>query len=128
MSHVLRKFVFAIWEQQRRRSACAPTQSYRCLCYSLPRSYNTSSFYIRNFKPLANLCGCAGRFFESYLVANSEDRFSRDESQVCSFVMSAFMFASGIVVGLFGGSMEAILLGNRCSPGFPHVLFWFIWV
>ena len=28
---------------------------------------------------LASFCGCAGRF-ESYLVANPEDRFSRDEA------------------------------------------------
>ena len=39
---------------------------------------NISSFYIRNFKPLASLCGCVGRF-ESYLVEIPEDRFSRDE-------------------------------------------------
>ena len=35
------------------------------------------SFYIRNFKPLLSFCGCAGRF-ESTLVANPDDRFSRD--------------------------------------------------
>ena len=34
-------------------------------------------FYIRN----ASLCGCAGRY-ESHLVANPEDRFSRDEAQI----------------------------------------------
>ena len=38
--------------------------------FSLPRQYNISSFYIRNFKPYASLCSWAGRF-ESYLVANS---------------------------------------------------------
>ena len=32
-----------------------------------------------SFKPLASRCGCAGRF-ESYLVANPENRFSRDEA------------------------------------------------
>ena len=41
----------------------------------------TSFFYIRNFKPLASLYSCAGRF-ESYLVANPEDRFSRDEAHM----------------------------------------------
>ena len=38
-----------------------------------------SSFYIGNFMPLANTCSWAGRF-ESYLVENPEDRFSRDEA------------------------------------------------
>ena len=41
---------------------------------------NTSSFYIRNFKPLPSFSGCAVRFV-SYLVANLEDRFSGDEAQ-----------------------------------------------
>ena len=59
--------LYAIWKQQRRRSACASTQSDQRLCYSLPRQYNTS-----NFKPLSSFCGCAGRF-ESTLVANPED-------------------------------------------------------
>ena len=40
-----------------------------------------SSFYIRNFKPLASFCGCAGQF-ESSLVENPEDRFSRDVAHV----------------------------------------------
>ena len=40
-----------------------------------------SSFYIRNFKPLASFCGCAG-WFESYLVENPEDRFSHDEAHM----------------------------------------------
>ena len=37
MSHVMRKPVLAIWEQQRRRSACSSVQSDQCLCYSLLR-------------------------------------------------------------------------------------------
>ena len=43
--------------------------------------YNTSSFYIRNSKPLPSFCDCAGRFV-SYLVANPEDRSSRDEAHI----------------------------------------------
>ena len=64
MSHVMRKPVYAICEQQRRRSACASP-------------INSSTWYSRIFKILASLCSSAGRF-ESYLVANPEDRFSRD--------------------------------------------------
>ena len=36
---------------------------------------------IRNFKPLPSFCDCAGRF-ESTLVANPEDRFSRDVAEI----------------------------------------------
>ena len=36
MSHVMRKPVYAICEQQRRRSTCASAQSDQCLCCSLP--------------------------------------------------------------------------------------------
>ena len=64
MSHVMKKPVFAICEQQRRRSACAS-------------AITTSTQYSRIFKTLASFCGSAG-WFESYLVANPEDRFSRD--------------------------------------------------
>ena len=42
---------------------------------------NICSFYMQNLKPLANLCSWVDRF-ESYLVANPEDRFSRDEAQI----------------------------------------------
>ena len=37
LSHVMRKPVYAICEQQRRRSACASAQSDQHLCCSLPR-------------------------------------------------------------------------------------------
>ena len=36
LSHIMRKPVYAICEQQRRRSACASAQSDQCLCCSLP--------------------------------------------------------------------------------------------
>ena len=77
----------------RRRSACTSAQSDQHLCCSLPRSYNTSSFYIRNFKPLPSFCGCAGRF-ESTLVANPEDRFSRDGAQVILTIITIIFIKS----------------------------------
>ena len=49
--------------------------------HCLNSTIDISSFYIRSFKPLANFCGCAGRIV-SYLLANPEDRFSRDEAHV----------------------------------------------
>ena len=36
---------------------------------------------MQNLKPVASFCGWGGQF-ESYLVANPEDRFSRDEAQM----------------------------------------------
>ena len=39
----------------------------------------------QNFKALASLSGCAGRF-ESYLVENPEDRFSHDESHIVMYL------------------------------------------
>ena len=77
----MRKPAYAICEQQRRRLACASAQSDQRLCCSLPGQYNISSFYFYNFKTLASLCSLAGRF-ESYLVKNPEDRFSRDGAHI----------------------------------------------
>ena len=47
------------------------------LCCLLPKYIIPLSFYSQNFKPLPSFCGYAG-WFESYLVANPKDRFSRD--------------------------------------------------
>ena len=80
MRHIMRKPVYAICEQQRRRSACASPQSEQHVRCSLPRQYNTSTCYSWYFKPLASLCSWLGRF-ESYLFANPKDRFSRDETK-----------------------------------------------
>ena len=41
MSHFMRKPVYDICDQQRRRSACASVQSDQRLYGSLPRQYNT---------------------------------------------------------------------------------------
>ena len=68
-----------------------PTQSDQRICCSLPRQYNISCFCIWNLKPLAGLCSWAGRF-ESYLVENPEDRFSRDEAQLIPCDMDEWSF------------------------------------
>ena len=81
MSQVMSSPVSAICEQQRRRSACASAPSDQHLCCSLPRLYNISSFYICNFMPLDSFWSRAGQF-ESYLVANPEDSFSRDVAHI----------------------------------------------
>ena len=53
---------YVICKQQRHRSACTSAQSDQRLCCSLLRKYNISRFYSRNFKTLANFCGCADWF------------------------------------------------------------------
>ena len=83
MSHVVRKPVFAICEQQRRRSACESAQSDQRLCFRCLDSIISKLSKSKNFKPIASLCSWASRF-ESYLVANSKDRFSRDEANADS--------------------------------------------
>ena len=83
MSHVMRKPVYTLCEQQRPRSACASAPSDQHLCCSLLRWYSIFSFYIWNCKPLHSFCGCTGRFV-SYLVANPEDKFSRDLAHIMS--------------------------------------------
>ena len=70
LRHVMRNPVYAIWEQQSRRSSAQADQR---LCCSLPGWY-TSNFYIRNLKPLPSICSWAG-WFESTLVANPVDMF-----------------------------------------------------
>ena len=71
----MRKPVYAIYEQQRRRSACASAQSDQRLSCSLPGEYNTSTWYSQNFKSLASLCSWAGWWFESNLVGTRRQVF-----------------------------------------------------
>ena len=83
ISRIMRKPVYSIYGQRRRRSACASAQSDQHLCCSLIRQShdNTCTCYSHSFKTLASLCSRADRF-ESYLVANPEGRFSRDVAQM----------------------------------------------
>ena len=53
-------------------------RSWSAPLFSLLRKYNPSTFYTRNFKPLAIFCSCTVRFV-SDLVENPEDRFSHNE-------------------------------------------------
>ena len=79
----MRKPVHAICEQEWCRSACLSTQSDQHLSCLLPR-YNISTFYIGNFTTLASFFSGADRF-ESYLVANPKDVFSRDEAHMMHY-------------------------------------------
>ena len=95
----MRKSVYAICEQQRRRSAFTSALSGQHLCCSLLRSYYIYSCYIQCFKSLASFCGCAGRF-ESYQVANPKGRFSRNEAHficICGFSYEVLLVESCLV-------------------------------
>ena len=62
LSYVMRKYVFVIWEQWRRKSACASAQSDQHLYCSLSGKCNYITCFIENFKTLVSLCSWAGRF------------------------------------------------------------------
>ena len=53
---VLRKPVFVVCEQQKRRPACASAQSDQCLCYALIGKYHIETCYERNLNFLVSLC------------------------------------------------------------------------
>ena len=53
---------------------------------------------MQNLKPLASLYGWAG-LIESYLIANTEDRFYRDEAQI-SFVETSYEIISMAILSL----------------------------
>ena len=63
-----------VWEQQRRRPACASTQSDQRPCYSLFGNYHIKACHKRNFNCLASPCSLAG-WFESHFDGNPEDKF-----------------------------------------------------
>ena len=65
--------------------------------------YNPSTFYIRNFKPLAVFSGCTAQFV-SDIARNPEDRFSRDVGQLLfrtnkqiNFLYLLINFLGGII-------------------------------
>ena len=76
LSHVMRKPVYAIWEQQRRRSACASMQSDSAFVVRRLDSIMSLPSICANFMALASFCSWAEQL-ESYLVENRK-RFSRD--------------------------------------------------
>ena len=53
-------------------------RSWSAPLFSLLRKYNPSTFYTRNFKPLAIFCSCTA-WFVSDLVGNPKDWFSHNE-------------------------------------------------
>ena len=70
-----------VCEQHRRRPACASAQSDQRLCYSLFKKYHMLTCYRWNFNFLASLRSW-GDLFETRIVRNPEDRFSRDVAHI----------------------------------------------
>ena len=87
---------YAICEQQRRRSACAPAQSDQRLCCSLSRQNDTSSLYMRNFKILAGLCSWTGQFVSCLVGDSRRHIFSWRGSY--AYIFNAFQLSSRIHV------------------------------
>ena len=113
MSHVTRKLVYAICQQQRRRSVCASAQSDQCFCFCCLDSIITC--YSRNFKTLASLCSWAG-WFESYLIKHPEDRFFHDKAHICFQTSPTSTFhASPLQTGADNLDSSQVSSSQNCS-------------
>ena len=118
MSYVMRKPVFVICDQQRCSQPAHRRFVVRCL-----DSIIICSFYIRNCKSLASFCGCAGRF-ESIMVANPEDRFSRDETHIIPSVCnSSLLVPTGLVIFCSWEYFLSDLFGCRSKSFFWIFLY-----
>ena len=84
MSRVVRKPVFCICEH---KDADLLISAFVFATYIVQSLY----FHIRNFKPLAILCGCAAQFM-SDLVRNREARLSHNEAHMSCVVRKPFFF------------------------------------
>ena len=70
------KPAFCICENKDADQLCINREADQRLCFSLHRWNNPSTFYIRNFKPLAIFCGCTAWFVWD-LVGNPRPVFSQ---------------------------------------------------
>ena len=81
MSHVVRKPAFCICKNKDADQLRGNREAEQRLCFRYIDSTYPSTSYIRNFKPLAILCGCTASFVWG-LVRNPEDRFSHNEAHI----------------------------------------------
>ena len=77
----MRKPAFCIWENKAADQLRGNREADQRLCFHYTDRTGPFSSYIRNFKPLAILCGCTAWFVWG-LVRNPEDRFSRVAAQI----------------------------------------------
>ena len=81
MSRVVRKPAFCICENKDADQLRGNREADQRLCFRYIDNCNPSASYIRNFKPLAIVCGCTAWFVWD-LVGNLENRFSHNEAQL----------------------------------------------
>ena len=80
----MRKQAFCICENKDADQLRGNREADQRLCFHyIDSTIPLLRSYIRNFKPLAILCGCTA-WFVSDLVENPEDRFSHNEAQIVS--------------------------------------------
>ena len=113
------KPVFRVFEQQRRRPACASAQSDQCLCCSLIGKYHILTCYKRNFNSPASLCSCAG-WFAYDLVRNPADRVS--VTRPIYYMLPYIRFINCKLVGASNGQgllsrICHVLFSHRCHKG-----------
>ena len=85
MSRIVRKPAFCICENKDADQLCDNHEADKSLCFRYIHS-TIPLLPIRNFKPLAILCGCTAEFV-SDLVGNLEDRFSHASNvRICLFI------------------------------------------
>ena len=113
----MRKPVFAIWEQQRRRSACASAQSdQRLVVRYLDSIIPLVSISEISSLQLASVAAEAGL---NLTVENPKDRFSCDEAQAPN--VAAFLLSTS--PPLHGKSIKSKLKSparNQLSPGLQY--------
>ena len=82
MSLVVRKPVFCICENKEQISFAVTAKLISAFFFFVTYIVQSLYFHLRNFKPLAILCGCTAQFM-SDLVGNPEDRFSHNGVPGC---------------------------------------------
>ena len=109
MSHVMRKPVYALGEQERRRSACPSAESDQHLLVADSKTAATASF-----------CSWAGGFV-SYLAAKAQDWFSHDVAHVtvesCKYWIAGQLNSKGSVSAWHWN-------GPEFDPHVRHILLW----
>ena len=76
------KLTFYLCENKDADQLCGNREADQRLCFRYMARQSSSS-YLRNFDPLALLCGCTA-WFVSELVGNPENRYSHNEAHMLS--------------------------------------------
>ena len=112
MSHVMRKPVMPYANNKGTDHSARPRSLISTFVVCCLDSI-ISSFCIQNFKLLASFNGCAG-WFESYLVENPEDSFSRYETQMIHPDFVCRPSVCNQVIDLLPGNLKSDVY-NECK-------------